>query len=200
MKNKFNLYYIIILFFILPGCAPQIAPHGYLPTSEESQKNTYGGWIKIQNQKNILVGELITISSDSVFVLLEDQLNVISKTEVIDMRLDKYDSKSTNMFGWTTFGIYSTISHGLLLQLSFPIWILTGSMSSSIQSRKPIILYPNLPFDDFVPFARFPQGLPDELKRGSLKSKIYTPSPTHKPFIIAVWGIPIISIMASILN
>ena len=198
MKNKFNLYYIIFIFFIIPGCAPQIAPHGYLPTSEETQSDTHGGWTKIQSKNKLLSGELIAISSDSIFILSNDQLNVISKIEVIDMRLDKYDSKSINMFGWTTAGIYSTISHGWGLFLSVPSWILTGSIVSSYQSRKPIIEYPNSPFDNFIRFSRFPQGLPDELNRDTLKSKIFLPSGSPKPLIVVAW-IPITFFLTKII-
>ena len=199
MKNKFNLFYVIFIFLIIPGCAPQIAPIGYLPTSEETQSDTYGGWTKIQCKNKLLSGELIAISSDSIFILSNDQLNVISKIEVIDMRLDKYDSKSINMFGWTTTGIFSTISHGFGLVLSAPLWILTGSIASSYQSRKPIIKYPDSPFDDFIPFSRFPQGLPDELNIDTLKSKIFSPSesPT-KSLIVLAWTIPVFFILISI--
>ena len=102
----------------------------------------------------------------------------------------KYDSKSINMFGWTTAGIYSTISHGFRLLYSAPLWILTGSIASSSQSSKPIIKYPNSPFDNFIPFSRFPQGLPDELNRDTLKSKIFSPSGSPKLLIVAAWFIP----------
>ena len=193
MRNNLNFYHVIVIIFIIQGCAPQIAPNGYLPTSKQTQSDTFGGWIEIENENEIFSGELIAINSDSLFILSNevneysftsnDKLNVISKSDIINMRLDKYDSKSVNMFGWTTVGIYSTLTHGLISSFTAPLWLIIGTFASSSQSKKPIIKYPNSSFDDFIPFSRFPQGLPDGFNRDNLKSKSYLPSFSPKTLI-----------------
>ena len=75
------------------------------------------------------------------------------------------------MAGLTVLGTLSTFSHGFIAVISAPIWIVSGSAAAAIQSRKPILDYPKTTIDQFTIYARFPQGLPTNLNRASLKSK-----------------------------
>ena len=183
MKNNINLYIVILFLFLFKGCAPAIAPEGYLPTSAETQSDTFGGWIKVQCESRIISGELIAIDSDFLYILSEDysvesinrnytHLHIVSKYEVESMRLDRYDSKAGDMFGWSIYGAISTLSHGFFLFFSAPTWIVFGSINSSAQSKKPLIEYPEKSFEYFVPYSRFPQGIPADLNQNTLKSKL----------------------------
>ena len=67
-------------------------------------------------------------------------------------------------------GALSTASHGVLAGVTFPVWVLGGSLATASQSRKPIVNYDPARSDprSLSPYARFPQGLPDEVDRGLL--------------------------------
>jgi len=60
---------------------------------------------------------------------------------------------------------------GFLLIISAPLWILTGSLSVAGASREAIIEFPRDSWREFGKFSRFPQGLPMNIDRASLKRK-----------------------------
>ena len=68
-------------------------------------------------------------------------------------------------------GALSTASHGVGLIISFPVWILIGSISTATQSYTPIQKFPVKSWDELIKYARFPQGLPRVLELGKLEPK-----------------------------
>ena len=225
MRIKSQLFLVIISLIIF-GCTPKnwmdTTPYEYLPTSQDSQADTYGGWIEVKYQDSLLKrndsklcdpyskyikkykdgklvnnnykdnychefsGELIAMNVDSVFILSKDQLSVISKARIFRAKLGKYDASPNSIFKWGLRGSLTTPTHGFFLGFTFPAWIIMGTFYSKLQFKNSILIYEplskthpkefsiikNIPLEDFVSYARFPQGLPSTLKRAKLRSKL----------------------------
>jgi hypothetical protein len=177
-RNKKQIFLLIItLYLCCSGCAISIAPEGWLPTAEQTQTQAYGGWIVLnrstdywQKSKMLLQGELIAISEDTVFVLT-DTLNSIPKVVITNAQLATYDSHFNGLRLWTVAGIVSTLSHGVILGISAPIWMFSGNKIVRNQSLEPILDFPDDPLSSFEPYARFPQGLHKNINRKQLEVK-----------------------------
>ena len=68
-------------------------------------------------------------------------------------------------------GSLLTISNGLLLVFTFPLWLIGGTVASVSRSYDPVFTYPGTPLTEFAPYARYPQGLPPDLDRGTIRMK-----------------------------
>jgi hypothetical protein len=117
-------------------------------------------------------GELIALSPDRVFVLTDVGLLELPKTTISQAKLTAYDSGAVALGVWTFLGTLSTISHGVFLIISAPVWVIGGSAITAVQSHKPVISYPKNSWEAFQRYARFPQGLPQGLERSSLLPKL----------------------------
>jgi hypothetical protein len=82
-----------------------------------------------------------------------------------------YDIGAGRLATWATVGTISTISHGVALVLSAPVWIIGGSVATSKANHAPLITYPSRPWSDLARYARFPQGLPIGLDPATLQKK-----------------------------
>ncbi len=181
MPGRISKLFIAISFLILlSGCAATYAPYGWLSNPDQLQTEAYGGWIVVtystkNSGNNKKMGELIAVSYDSVFVLADSTLTVIPTFAISHARITEYDSHVGELGLWVFFGMASTISHGWYLVLTAPIlWLLAGTIAASSRSHDPILDYPKASLKSFKSFARFPQGLPQNLNRRALK-----PKPVH---------------------
>lgn len=177
MRNHKSLFRVAVLTaaLLLLACATTHAPTGWLPQAPDTQSEAYGGWIDIKYSNGRaaeaeLSGELIAIGRDSLFIANEG-LQAIALTDVNSARLTIYNSNAGIVGVLAVLGTLSTISNGAFLLFSAPLWILGGSIAAVKRSRQPVIDYPKQDWQQFVPFARFPQGLPAHLKRDQLKAK-----------------------------
>lgn len=157
------------------GCAHNSAPHGWLSRPETAQSEAFGSWLEIGGKSEGRAlhyeGEFIAVQADSVFVLSADGLDAIPKASIVRARLTAYDARAGDLAGWTFLGTVGTLSHGIALIISAPVWILFGSVATSAQSHSPMVKIPPDPWREAAKFARFPQGLPDDLDRASLAQK-----------------------------
>jgi hypothetical protein len=157
----------------LPSCATTTAPAKWLPKPDETQTETLGGWINVRTKTNDqtqhLLGELIAIHADSIFVLTGPDLIALPKMSITMANLTRYISGHWVLIPWTLLGFVSTLSHGYFLVFTAPAWILFGSISTIAQSRAPqMTKLRKTSWDKFAQYARFPQGLPPNLDRQSL--------------------------------
>ena len=181
-KIKYSVLYIALLFFY--GCATSYAPDNWLPNTDQIQKEAYGGWLTLyisdySGTENygtpaITSGEFISSDSNNVYLLTVDNLLTINKSEIQEAILE-LDDKNTGEYAiWTTLGTLSTLSHGMFLTVSAPLWIIVGSSAASGESLRdryveelPAAIY----WDKVQKFARFPQGIPPDLDLKELKPK-----------------------------
>jgi len=175
-----------LLLLLVMGCASTSAPHGWLPDVDEAQQNTNGAWIVVRVTEGDFAaggttrrgathiggyGELIAVAQDTVFVLAEDQLLALPRTRIAAASLTAYDSDADLLGLWTALGTLSTLSHGYVLGLSAPVWLIFGTVSTTSESYAPRERYPSKTWGELGKHARFPQGMPPNLNRRALKPK-----------------------------
>lgn len=148
----------------LAACAQTTAPRGFLPVPLESQRTAYGGWLEVEygsrRRPDRAEGELLAVQGDSVYILTARGATAVATGGITAAKLTGYDSQSGKFGLWTLLGVLSTVSHGFVLILSAPVWIITGSITTATQSHQPESVYPRVGWAAIAPYARFPQGLP----------------------------------------
>src|SRR5262245_46028296 len=128
-----------LLVASLPGCMLNMAPPKWLPTADEAA--VYGGWIRLEIEgrapRTVVEGELLAVNEDSVWVLAHEGTRAFSARSVRKGTLTAYDPKAGTLGNWTLVGTLSTASHGVVLLISAPVWILTGTIATAAQAHKP---------------------------------------------------------------
>jgi hypothetical protein len=161
-----------IIALLAVGCAVTNAPEGWRPSPRAMQTDTHGGWIYVKcasasERKAELGGELIAIGKDSIYVANET-LHSVAISSVKSAQLGAYNPHTNEMAGLVFLGTLSSVSNGILLVFTAPLWIIGGSMATRARSFEPILEYPGRALSSFAPFARFPQGLPAGLDRSRI--------------------------------
>jgi hypothetical protein len=120
-------------------------------------------------------GEFLAVERDSVFVLSPDStVRTVPLDSVRHAKVAFYDAQWNQLAVWTILGSLSTISNGIVLVLTFPLWAVGGSIATAVQSRDAVRQVDNsLTFDAVRMYARFPGGLPENLPR------TLPPTPQH---------------------
>ncbi len=177
MQNNNKTLTMFMLFFslLVVNCATTHAPRGWLASASAIRTDTYGAWINVEydsvsKEKAQLGGELIAISKDSIYIANET-FYIIALSSIKSARLVTYKSNAEVIGGLVLLGTLSTISHGWFLIFTAPMWIIGGSIASGVRSFEPIVDYPKQELSRFVPFARYPQGLPAGIDRNQIKMK-----------------------------
>ncbi len=164
------------------ACATNSAPGGFLVSPKEAAASPYGGWIELtvgdgRNERRV-EGELLAVSGegDSVWVLRDSAGGgggalAVPTASVRRGKLTGYSSNAGEVVSWTLLGVLSTASNGLLLIVTAPLWIVTGTVAASGESIAPERRTPPLAWPELALFARFPQGLPPGLPLGALTPK-----------------------------
>jgi hypothetical protein len=116
-------------------------------------------------------GELIAVEFDTVFVLTESGLQGIFKPYVNSAKLTSYWHGAGGLAGWTFLGIISTASHGIGLILTAPVWLIVGASATAAQTYAPQEKLRDQDWEKLSKFARFPQGLPSDIDRSSIRGK-----------------------------
>ena len=191
----------VLIMLLAAGCATTGAPRGWLPSPSEAQSQAHGGWIIVRyDGKAEARGELISVAGDSVFVQTASGLTEIPKTSISRAKLTAYNARGAETFALFAFGL-PALGFGLLglgsamsdrdledssglplvlasfgfgLIVTSPLSLITGCIAGPVQSRKPQLKYPPTSWLAFREYARFPQGLPEEL-RGSLTDSVGRP-------------------------
>lgn len=155
------------------ACASHNAPPGFLLSPQDAQASAYGGWIELtvrgDPKERRVQGELLAVTMDSVWVLTDKGGVVVPTATVVRGKLTGYLANVGAVSGWTALGVVSTISNGLILIFTAPLWIITGTVAGSAASYAPVRQAPQLPWSELAVFARFPQGMPPGLPLETLK-------------------------------
>jgi len=161
------------LVLLTGACFHSTAPRGWLPTAVEAQRDAYGGWIKldyaVNGNRQALHGELIAAAPDSVHVLTSEGMVAVLTATVISGTLTTYDANYGGLRLWAIFGGVSTLSHGVGLVFTLPLWAIAGSTATASASKAPRVESTNPAL--LRAYARFPQGIPPGLDPRSLRQK-----------------------------
>ena len=174
MRSKLALGCSVIVITILAGCAASIAPRYWLPQASEVPQDGYGSWASVTlsiGPDELSEGELIAATSDTLFILENERIQAFGVNEVSKVHIQSYDANHTCLAVWTVLGSLSTLSHGFILILSAPVWIITGSIGTAAQSKAPHnhIIVGN--WNDLQAYCRYPGGMPPSLDRTRIKPK-----------------------------
>lgn len=150
----------LVVCLALTGCITNPDPRE--PKGlEQIQRQGYGGWIEVELRDNRVVrGELLAVEGNTLFVLdLAHKISRVQLSEVTGAALYTYHSEGG--FGvWGLLGTLSTASHGFLLALSAPVWMISAGIAAGVESRHVRLRYPQDGIESFSAWARFPQGMP----------------------------------------
>jgi hypothetical protein len=159
------------------GCAT-LAPSGWLSTPQNAQTSAYGGWMHVVYRgpagERIADGELIAVSPDTVHVLGAAGLVSVPVAAVTGSVLETYDPRMGLIAGAVFLGTLSTISNGVGLVLTAPIWLLVGAGASASALKEARVREPLASAGGWLvyrPYARFPAGLSPGLDRSALRPK-----------------------------
>ena len=154
------------------ACASHTAPEGFLATPDEAQTEARGAWIELHlgsGPQDRVAGELIAVSEDSAWVLeLSGDAIRVAHAGVTDGHLVAYQSQYGRVGSLAMLGTLSTVSNGGFLLLTGPMWIIGGAVAAASQSRAPIRAIPPQAWTELAAFARFPQGIPQDLELDAL--------------------------------
>lgn len=153
------------------------------PSLERVQRTAYGGWIVVVEQNGAThAGELISVDRQVVRVLaLNGGMSVVPTGAIRQAKLYMYESEG-GLGAWGLLGGLSTISHGFILILSFPIWMISVGVVTRLESSHILLEYPGDGWNRFVRWARFPQGMPPGVDhRGLLSPRVFLPPPPVPP-------------------
>jgi hypothetical protein len=154
----------------LLGCAVHDpSPPAFKRTLKTAQSTPYGAWIVVALSGGELVtGELLAVDDGTLYVARDTELHVLPLRTVARARISLYEARTGRVVVHTTLGTLSTLSHGFVLVLSAPIWIVSGALIARGQSRTSHVHYTprtgwrtaDRPTWGIARYARFPQGLP----------------------------------------
>jgi hypothetical protein len=156
----------------LSGCASNSAPEGWLLPPVEVQSGAHGGWIELRHagaEERNTDGELIAVSADSVWVLVRERGVVVPTAAIAEGKLTLFAAQKGGLSGWVVGGTLATLSNGVFLIFTAPMWVIGGSLAVGAESRAPERNHPPLNWAELAPFARFPQGLPPRLDLETLR-------------------------------
>ncbi len=161
---------LVMLAALFGGCVENPDPRH--PSIERTERQGFGAFITITTLAGQEVsGELISVERSVVRVLRfgagTGALTWVATTDVKAATVYTYEPEGAYA-AWTIFGVLSTVTHGFFLIISAPVWILTGSIAGSVESRHVILSYPEHGWGEIVIWSRFPQGLPPGLDEEAL--------------------------------
>jgi len=158
----------ILLCLLSVDCAVTHEPQRWLPEPEEVPLDPYGSWAEVTTKGSRVMGELIAVTSDTVFVadtmLHGVPVKTIERARVVTFEPDNYIAS-------VLWGPLLTISNGFFLILTAPMWIIGGPIATIARSYDPIVDYPSKPLTELQCYARFPQGLPHDIDRSAIQMK-----------------------------
>ena len=160
--------------WVLAACAGNPAPRGWLPGPEDAPQDPYGAWVAVlEGDESETAGELIAVRDDSVFVLTQSgRLAGFAYGDIQQARLAYYDAQWGGLAAWTILGSLATISNGYFAGITLPLWVITGSIAASAESRAPLEEARLVSqWRELRMYARFPQGMPEGLDRSVLRPR-----------------------------
>jgi hypothetical protein len=164
-----RLWRSIWLLALCTACFRTTAPDGWLPTPQEAQTDAHGGWIRVEYQVGEIEGELLAATRDTIHVLAGGRWIAVPVSQVKQATLTGFNIRIQSLETWGLLGTLSTGSHGVFLILSAPTWIIASTAAASTASRAPRVQGTS-PAELNV-LARFPQGLPPDLDRATIRPK-----------------------------
>lgn len=171
LKSKI---FIASCFIGLCGCSTVKAPQRSVPRREAIAADAFGGWLSVslKTTRSSIQGEFIAISSDSVFIMPDKKVQVLPKADIDRARIIFFNNESDAYSLWAFLSSVATISNGYYLVLTLPINIITGISTASAEAKRINYYdYPSLTWEELNKYARFPQGIPEQVDINEIKPR-----------------------------
>jgi len=184
-KNK-TYYQFFILIILLSRCvAPAGVPSNYLVNPKELSSMTTGNWISVEQNANHtsvapvkISGELITVQSDTFYILTQTSLLEIPKDKITSATLYLFKNQSGKYMLATGLGLLPnfigaiSLSQPGFLLLGIP-FALAGIITAIIENPSGELVFPKkVVLNEFAKFSRFPSGIPPEIELDKLTLNI----------------------------
>lgn len=119
----------VMVVSAVAGCAtPSPAPAPWRRTPEDLHISRYGAWTNVQlGTGQMISGELLAVGDSAIYLGASPRLHQLPVRCVISLRIADQDATASPVAVVGTVGVASTVSHGLFLTLSAPIWLWTAT-------------------------------------------------------------------------
>ena len=165
------------------ACSSLPAPRDWVPDANEAGTNAHGSWANVRyfkNDKRVTTsGELIAVTQDSVFLALpKSRLLPFAWKDINRLQVAYFDPHEGLCYALGAGGAVSTLSHGFILALSLPTWMIIGAATGGNRVGEAVITYPGETEDwrELRAYARFPQGL-SRYERSALSDSMLAATP-----------------------
>jgi len=167
--SRTRLVRAIWLLALCSACFRTTAPDGWLPTPQQAQTDGYGGWIRVEYQAGSeLEGELLSATADTIH-MLSDRWIAVPLSQVKQATLTGYDVRIQRLELWGVLGAVSAFSHGFFVLITGPTWIVASTAGAANASVAPRTMSTSPTALNM--YARFPQGLPSDIDRTTIRPK-----------------------------
>ena len=172
MRSVKSLICFVILFSLMLGACEN---YNYLPSQRDFKTSPLGSYLTLYYSSPLsstgldeAEGELIAVSSDSVYLL-----NKGSFCEAIARdSISGYDLQyaKPNRSYWTTAGFLAwSLTHGQLALATAFLNLIAVNVIDENTVRNSFSDEQDLTLDELSPYARFPKGLPDGVNKKDIK-------------------------------
>lgn len=167
MPNRsFSQFAVALLCAALVACASHPGPPSLRMSAHDVQKSALGGWVVVNLLHESVAGELIAVDSKTLHVGIpgRHEITHIPLSAISKVKLYAYEASTGPTSAMVTLGTLSTLTHGVFLILTAPVWLIAGGATVGVQSRMGFFTY-GRPFSvdslaAMQKYARYPQGLP----------------------------------------
>jgi len=168
-KTLFTLCIIVVC-----GCSSVKAPKESVPRRKAIATDAFGGWVTIslKTNQNSIQGEFIAVASDSVYIMIDNEVQLVSRADINNARVIFFNTESGSYGVWTFLNSLATISNGYFLIFTLPLNLITGISTTTGESKRINYYdYPALTWEELNKYARFPQGIPEQLDIKEIKPR-----------------------------
>lgn len=187
---KINRILIFFACMLVAGCKTANIPEAYNFKPKEVRSNPFGCWMEVSvahsefsNDTFFFAGELLAMNPDSAFLLVTDgQLKAIANKSILSASLYTHQNQAGTYLRLTGLSLipnflglifYLSEYGGGFLALGIPVTVV-GLIQTAKDGnfQKNVLVYPKKnTLDQFIPFSRFPAGIPQETKTERLVFK-----------------------------
>jgi hypothetical protein len=157
---------VVGVLALFPACmASSPAPEAWRRSMDDVQKVALGAWTRVQGKGLVVDGELLAADEDSLVLARGDYVTLVPPACIETVTVAAFEGAPGQTIAWGVVGSLSTVSHGLFLIFSLPIWVATTGGATYGHSKAGYIEADfrkarGAEVENVRKWARFPQGLP----------------------------------------
>ncbi|MDZ4696019.1 MAG: hypothetical protein SGI86_12800 [Deltaproteobacteria bacterium] len=184
MSKRLNpiLFVAVLLCYANAGCSESTyayAPDGWSRNISVARRDPLGAWSVVRlNNGSEIGGELLAVDTMGVYLGADPKVVYVAHNCVEKIFVADLEATTSGIVTWTTLGALSTISHGVFLSISFPIWAIAGASVTTHQTGVGHAYWDRasaFPIIAVTRYARFPQGIPPLFAKASREAVVEQP-------------------------